>query len=227
MEKHNKNIYRLDWASLRRDWPIWLFMAGMLIAAVWVYPRLPEMVPGHWNIKGEIDRYYPKSFGAFFAPLLAVGIYLMMLLLPLIDPRRDNYPRFSGAYTFLRWSLVIFLGFVYGISILAALGYSLDVDLLIKAMVAILFIIIGNFMGQFRHNYFVGIKTPWTLANEEVWQRTHRMASRIWVMGGLVCLAMAPVSSAWAAVVFFTAVMIMALVPIVYSYLIFAQIQGH
>ncbi|NMC27940.1 MAG: SdpI family protein [Syntrophomonadaceae bacterium] len=225
MTGNNSKLYRVDWETLRRDWMLWLIMAGMILFAIWIYPRLPAMVPGHWNLQGEIDRYYPKSFGAFFAPVLTVGIYLMMLFLPLIDPRRDNYERFAGAYTFLRWGLVIFFAIIYGISILAALGHDLDVALLIKGLVAVLFVVIGNFMGQFRHNYFVGIKTPWTLANEEVWRRTHRLAGRIWVVCGLVGLAVSPIESPWGAGVFFAALMIAAVVPILYSYVIFADLQ--
>jgi len=225
MIRDNSKMYRVDWETLRRDWLLWLMMIGMFVFAFWIYPRLPAMVPGHWNLQGEIDRYYPKTFGAFFAPLLTVGLYLLMLFLPLIDPRRDNYERFAGAYTFMRWGLVIFLAIIYGISIMAALGYGLDVALLIKGLVAILFIVIGNFMGQFRHNYFVGIKTPWTLANEEVWRRTHRLSGRIWVVCGLACLAVSPIESPWGAGVFFAALMIMVVVPIVYSYIIFADLQ--
>lgn len=218
--------YRLDWTTVKQDWPLWLFMAGLLLAAVALYPYLPAKVPGHWNIHGEIDAYYPKSFGAFFEPVLLVGIYLLMLFAPLIDPKRQNYLRFTGAYRFLRWTIVLFLGLVYGATILAALGYPVDVALLVKAIVAGLFIVIGNFMGQFRHNYFVGIKTPWTLASEEVWQRTHRLGARIWVASGLICLAMAPVKAPWGAYVFFTALLFMVLVPTLYSYLLFNKLQN-
>jgi uncharacterized membrane protein len=226
MEQKNKTTYRLDWATIRRDWPLWVLMVGLLIIAVWVYPHLPDKVPSHWNIQGEVDGYQSRFWGAFFAPLMAMGLYLLLLFLPIIDPKRDNYLRFTSAYSFMRWSLVIFMAIIYGITILVALGYSINVGLVVKAMVSFLLIIIGNFMGQFRHNYFVGIRTPWTLANEEVWQRTHRLGSRIWVIGGLVCLAMSVFNTVWSAVVFFTAIMIMTLVPIIYSYIIFNKFQN-
>jgi len=226
VENRKKDPYRLEWRTLRHDWPLWILMAGLLITAVWVYPHLPEKVPSHWNIHGEVDAYSSRFFGAFFAPLLTMGIYFLMLLVPYVDPKRDNYQRFTSAYTFLRWSLVAFFSVIYGATILVALDYPINVGLIVKAMVSILFLVIGNFMGQFRHNYFVGIRTPWTLANEEVWQRTHRFGSKIWVAGALVCLSMSLIDSAWGAVVFFTAVMVMTIIPIVYSYIIFVKLRN-
>jgi len=212
--------------KVSNEWPLWLIMGGMLLAALFLYPHLPDKVPSHWNVRGEIDAYQTRFWGAFFAPSMTVAIYILMVIVPAIDPRRENYRRFSGAYNFLRWALVIFFGCIYAATILVAFGYPVNMSLLVKAMVAVLFLIIGNFMGQFRHNYFVGIKTPWTLANEEVWQRTHRMAGKIWVAGGLICLLLSPFDTVWSAVVFFSAIMIMAIVPIVYSYLIFNRITN-
>ncbi|MEN6327469.1 MAG: SdpI family protein [Syntrophomonas sp.] len=218
--------YRLDWATVKQDWPLWLFMAGLLLAAVVLYPHLPAQIPGHWNIHGEIDAYYPKSFGAFFEPILLIGIYLLMLFTPLIDPKKNNYLRFAGAYRFLRWVIVLLLGLLYGATILVAMGYPVDISILVKAVVAVLFIVIGNFMSQFRHNYFVGIKTPWTLASEEVWQRTHRLGARIWVVCGLICLAMAPVKASWGAYVFFAALLFMVIIPVIHSYILFSKLKS-
>lgn len=226
MEKRNNNdAFSLKWTNLRREWPLWIFMVGVLAASVIIYPHLPAQVPGHWNINGEVDKYYPRAFGAFFAPLMAIGFYLFMLFIPLLDPRRENYNRFTGAYTLLRWGLVLFLSVLHVTTILVALGYPVNVALVVKAMIAILLTLIGNFMGQFRHNYLVGIKTPWTLANEEIWQRTHRVGGRIWVIGGLVCLLLSPVQTAWSAIAYFTIIMLMTLVPIIYSYLLFRKLQ--
>jgi len=226
MEMNNQKRYRLDWNTVRHDWPLWVLMAGVLLASFVIYPYLPDQVPGHWNIHGQVDAYYPRSFGAFFPPLLAIAIYLLMLFTPVLNPRRDNYVRFKSAYTFLRWITIIFLVLIYAAAILAALGYQINIGIVVKALVAVLFIMIGNYMGQFRHNYFVGIKTPWTLANEEVWQRTHRIAGRIWVLGGFVCLATAPFQADWSAYVFFAALMLMTFVPVVYSYMIFNKLQN-
>lgn len=224
MEKRESS-YRLEWNTIRKDWPLWIIMAGLLVTALIIYPYLPAKVPSHWNIHGNVDGYSSRFFGAFFAPLMNIGIYLLLLFTPVLDPKKNNYPLFAKGYTAIRWGVVLLFSVLYVTSILFALGYPINISFIVKGMVAILFIIIGNYMGQFRHNYFVGIKTPWTLANEEVWQITHRMSSRLWVACGLLCLAMSFIDAVWSGVVYFLAILLMAIVPIVYSYLIFYRIQ--
>jgi uncharacterized membrane protein len=222
--KNTDKGYALDWKTLKQDWPLWIFLAGLILAAFLLYPMLPDKVPAHWNIHGEIDRYSSRAFGAFFAPLLALGLYLLMIVLPVVDPRRDNYTRFAGAYRLIRWGLVIFMAALYAVTVGVALGYNLNAGLFVKAGIALLLTLLGNVMGQLKHNYFVGIRTPWTLASEEVWRRTHRFASWFWVIGGLVCLAAAPIQSLWGAWVFFGSIAVIALVPIIFSYIVFRRV---
>lgn len=199
---------------------------GFLIGAFFLYPHLPEQVPSHWNLKGEVDSYTTRTLGAFLMPVLAIILYLTMILVSVIDPRRENYVRFKNAYRLMRWIMVLFLGGLYVLTMLFSLGYDINIGLIVKAGVALLLAVIGNFMGQFRHNYFVGIKTPWTLANEKVWNQTHRFGGRIWVAGGLVCLAMSPLNALWANYLYFASIMLMAFVPMVYSYLLYRRIVG-
>lgn len=222
---NERNGYQLSWSTLRQEWPIWLLLLGALIAGIITYPHLPDQVPSHWNFQGEVDAYSSREFGAFMLPLLNIGLYLMMLFMPLIDPKRDNYARFTGAYRFLRWALVIFMTAIYTITILSAFGYQINIGLVVKAFVALLFMLIGNFMGQMRHNYFVGIKNPWTLANEEVWQRTHRFSGKLWVIGGLITLFLAPVQALWGVYLFFMVIVILVVLPMVYSYLLFRRLS--
>jgi len=219
--------YRLEWKTIRSDWPVWIVLAGLMALAVSIYPYLPAKVPSHWNIHGEIDRYSSRAFGAFFLPLLNAGMYVLMLVLPLIDPKRENYARFAGAYRLFRLALVLVLGIMYLVTILVVFGYHIDVGLVVKGVIAVLFIIIGNIFGQLKYNFFVGIRTPWTLASEKVWQQTHRAASRVWVLGGLFCLAMASVQAIWSAYLYFLAVAVIVLFSIIYSYFCFKQQKEH
>ncbi|MEW6771452.1 MAG: SdpI family protein [Bacillota bacterium] len=112
----------------------------------------------------------------------------------------------------------------FTISKAEAVGYNIDTELIVNGGIALLFVITGNVMGQIRPNFFVGIRVPWTLANEEVWRRTHRLASKVWVIGGLICLALAPVRAPWGTQAFVACLAVMAIVPLVFSYLIYRKV---
>lgn len=227
MREENKSEgYSLTWETLKPDWPLWVILAGLIIAGFLLYPMLPEQVPVHWNIRGEVDRYGSRFEGAFTAPLLALGIYALMLVAPLIDPRRENYARFVGAYRLLRWVFVLFMAGIYVVWMAAALGYRVDIGFAVKTALGLLFIAIGNVLGQVRFNYFVGVRTPWTLSDEGVWRQTHRLAAKVWVLGGLICLVLAPVRSPAGAYVFFACVAVVVLAPMIYSYAIFRRLRN-
>lgn len=223
--RETKNNNRGLWQTLVADWPIILIILCSIVIGIIVYPHLPERVPSHWNIKGQVDAYSSRLWGAFGIPLMTAGIYIMMVLLPLIDPRRQNYQKFTGAYQALKAVLVIFLTGLYVLIILSSLGRQIPIGSAVIGGIGILFIVIGNYMGQFRHNYFVGIKTPWTLANEQVWQKTHRLGGRLWVFSGFLVLVAAVFSGTVGAVILGVSLVIAAVVPIVYSYLEFRKIQ--
>lgn len=172
-------------------------------------PLLPEEMPFNW---------------ALFEPVMILSLYLLMLLLPLIDPWRPNYARFSSVYRLFRWLMVLFMSGVCILSKAEGIGFNLETGVVINAGVALLFIIIGNVMGQIPRNLFVGIKLPWTLANEEVWRRTHRLAAKIWGIGGFVCLVLAPVQAPWSTRVFVACLAVMALVPLVHSYITYRKV---
>lgn len=218
MKHDESNDYRVSLATLAHDRPILILLLLLVVASVLVYPHLPAQVPGHWNIAGQVDRYTSRTFAAFFFPLLIIWIYLMMLLIPLIDPKRQNYARFEGAYRLLRSALVVFLSGTWAITILTGLGYSLNVGMIMKGGIGLLFLLIGSMMGQIRFNYFVGIRTPWTLADERVWLTTHRFGSRIWVLGGLLILMGSSVPGHWGAIFFIGILLMMTLGPIIFSY---------
>jgi len=173
-----------------------------------------------------VDAYGTRLQVAFTAPLLALGIYLLMLVTPLTDPGRRNYPRFAGAYRLLRWGLVLFMAWIYGIWMAAALGHSVDILLAVKLSVSLLLLAIGNVMGQLRHNYFMGIRTPWTLASEEVWRRTHRLAGRLWVLGSLICLLLSFFPGFWSAAAFIAVIVLMTLIPVVYSFMYYRSLES-
>jgi len=220
----NKKPFPLA-ATLKKEWYLLALILATFLIGLYVYPDLPARVPTHWNIKGEIDGWSSKTFAVWFFPFLNLGIYFMMLVLPNIDPRRENYKRFAGVYNLIRIALQIFLAFIYLFTLYAAFGYEIKVDFFVRFSVSLLFLILGNYMGKIKHNYFVGIKTPWALANEEVWIKTHRFAGPLWVGAGALGMLLSFARAPWASYLTFASYAVMAFVPMIYSYLVFRKIN--
>lgn len=220
-EMHNDSLL----TSLKKEWYLIVLILATLVLGLLLYPQLPDKIPSHWNIQGEIDGWTGKTFGVYFFPLLNLGLYLLLLFLPRIDPRRNNYQRFSNAYRFIRIFLHLFLAALYVITLLVALGYPLKVDFLVKFGISLLFLLLGNYMGKIKHNYFVGIKTPWTLASEEVWIKTHRFAAPFWVIGGVLGMITSFLNGAVAGYILFGIIFLVVLLPAVYSYLLYRKIM--
>lgn len=211
--------------EIRRDWPLWLLMAGLFVATIILYPQLPAEIPNHWNLRGEIDGYMVKPWGAFLLPLVAVGMYLLLLVIPAIDPRRENYARFAGTYRLFRWLFVLFMGVMHVIVLSVSLGYTVSMNRLMLLAMGLLFGLIGNSLGKVKHNYFVGIRTPWTLANEEVWRVTHRLAGKLWTAAGAITVIAAFLPTWLGFTVGIGALLVSTIWSTVYSYLAWRRLQ--
>ncbi|WP_298839651.1 SdpI family protein [Clostridium sp.] len=209
---------------LKKDWGIlFLIFVGFAIG-VHFYPLLPSRIPMHWNSNGQINGYGSKFFGAFGLAFINLGMYLLFIILPYIDPKRKNYEAFQATYQYLKYLLIMFFLAMEVYALLIATGTIINKPDFTQIMVSLLFILLGNVMGRFKFNYFVGIKTPWTLANEEVWKKTHRMAGPIWVIGGILNILLTVIGVTFNGIVFIIILAVMVVVPTVYSYIIYHKI---
>jgi len=211
--------------DIKKDWPIIAIIALTFMVGLYFYPSLPSKVPSHWNFKGQINGYSGRFFGAFGLPLMNLAMYSLFIILPYIDPKQANYEKFPSAYKVIRYTLHIFFVGMQAVVLLVALGNTVNVGMFVGLGVSILLVVIGNVMGKFKHNYFVGIKTPWTLANEEVWVKTHRMASPLWVVGGILSGIFAIIGNETFFIALMIIVFIISIVPMVYSYVIFKKLN--
>ncbi len=158
-----------------------------LIAAItWVHA--PDRVPTHWGANGEVNGYGGKFEGILLIPLVAVAIYLLFLLIPKIDPARANYARFAGAYTVLRFTLLLFLTLIYFVVHLAIRGNRVPIETLIPLFVGGLFLVTGGVLRRLHPNWFVGIRTPWTLSSKRAWAETHRVGGWVFTAAGFVLI---------------------------------------
>ena len=189
-----------------------------------LYPNLPDPVPTHWSLSGKPDGFLPKPWGAFAIPLAMTGVYLLLLALPKVSPRGFAMDRFAETWGTVRGFIMLFLFFVGLISLLAAAGEPIPMDRAMLVPMGLLLALLGNFMGKFTRNFFVGIRTPWTLASEEVWLRTHRLGGKVFVVVGLAVAAAALLGAPFAVV--FGVVIVAVLIPVVYSYVIYRRLEG-
>src|SRR4029079_2201655 len=198
-----------------------LLVVGMFGLAAWAWPRVSEPMPVHWNLQGEVDGYGSKPTGLLVLPLVSVGIYLLLLLVPFVDPGRANYQNFVKAYNAIR--VVVFLVFatVHAVTVASALGHRINMTTAIMPALGIMFIVMGNFMSTIRPNWFVGVRTPWTLSSRLSWDKTHRLAGWLFLlMGALFCIvAIVPILAALISMIVIDVICVSWI--IVYSYLIY------
>jgi uncharacterized membrane protein len=183
-------------------------IALMAIAGIWALLQLPSdvQIPIHFNASGDADGWARPWFGLFVLPAIALVTWTIQALLPRIDPRGPNLARSATAYGTIWLAVTAVLAVVQAIIIATALGVDFNRGRLFLSLIAGLLIVVGNVMGKLRWNYTVGIRTPWTLADERVWDKTHRLGGRSLVLGGILLLATAflpltPVSRGIAVVV--------------------------
>ena len=172
-------------------------------------------------------RKLPRSCSrAWFGWATAAGTYLLLKVLPSIDPRRANYPRFAGAYRLVRLITVLFLLGVHAVVLMTGLGIPVAVDRVIGLGLGLMLIIMGNVMGQVRPNFFFGIRTPWTLSSEAVWRKTHRAGGWLFILAGLAIATTAFLPPSWTVPVILTSVIGITMGTTVYSYLLWRRLNG-
>lgn len=185
--------------SLRTEWPHLILIAGMFGLAAATWTSAPDRIPVHWNISGDVDRWGGKFEGLLLVPLLALGLYVLLLFLPRIDPGRANYPAFASAFATVRLTLTAVLAAVYGIIYLWVRGIEVRTDTWVPLILGVLFVVLGNVLGKVRPNWFVGIRTPWTLSSKLAWQKTHRAGRWVFIAMGLMFMALAVWHRPWTA----------------------------
>lgn len=196
--------------------PLLIALAFAGSAAAW--PRLPDQVPVHWNLQGEVDRYGSRLEGALFLPVLMLAVWGMMRILPKLDPKRANYPRMQATYELVITLSLAGMLAMHLVIVAVSLGYPVPIDTVIPVVVGVMLIAIGNVLPRAKPNWWFGVRTPWTLSNERVWVRTHRVAGYSLALAGVALVVAAFASAPWARILMVAGVAIGALVPVVYSY---------
>jgi uncharacterized membrane protein len=211
--------------KLKSEWPLLLVLAVSFGLLIYGWVNLPATIPVHWGIDGKIDGYASKELHTLFMSIMLLGIYVGMLVVPKFDPRKEQYALFERSYRTLRFLILAIIAVINTVVILVGLGYEISVSKVILLTISVMLIVIGNLMGKIRQNYFVGIRTPWTLQNEEVWNKTHRFGGWVFVAAGLISLIGLLVPDAYAFGIFITTLMVSIVWIFVYSYQQYAKLK--
>ncbi len=176
---------------MRKWYPLLMITLAFAISIA-VYNRLPDPMPTHWNTQGQVDDYSSRPVGAFLMPLIMIAIAALIPVLPKIDPRGRNYEKFDTAYFTIMNATITAMLAIHVFALAAALGLNVSIGRAAPAAVGLLFIVIGNILPRVRSNWMVGIRNPWTLSSDRVWERTHRLGGYLMLGLGVLLLLSAP-----------------------------------
>lgn len=204
-----------------------IFILALFLLAtglgVYLYPDLPEQFASHWNARGEVDGYMSKFWGVALVPGILVVVSLFFFAIPRIDPLRKNITRFRTQYNALIVLLGLFLFYVYALTLIWNLGLRFHIGTALIPALGLLFFYIGILLRHAKRNWFIGIRTPWTLSSDIVWEKTHRLGSVLFQMSGVIAFAgiLIPAYAMYIAVI---PIAVSALVLVVYSYISYERL---
>lgn len=193
-------------------------VAASIAVSALCYSRLPERVISHWNFAGQADGWSSRNFHVFFFPSMLVGMYLLFLILPSIDPKKERYVEFVKIYNIFRSMIVLIFLAIYLVATLVNIGYSINVGLVVPSIIGLMMIVMGNYMGKIKNNWFMGIRTPWTLSSENVWIKTHRLGGLMFVLFGIILILTPWMPQQLGMAAFITGILCVTIVPMAASY---------
>ena len=169
---------------------ITIFLIAFAVAfSFFVYPDLPEQMASHWNTANQVDGYITQFWGAFLMPIVAAGLLLLFLVIPQIDPLKANIAQFREYFNAFIVLITVFLVYMHVLTILWNLGYDqFNMGAAMLPAMGLLFIFAGIMMRKAKRNFFIGIRTPWTLSSDRVWDETHRLGSTLFIASGILAM---------------------------------------
>ncbi len=155
---------------------------------IYFYPQMPERVASHWNAQGQVDGYMSKFWGIFLMPFVSLGLLLLFILIPKIDPLKKNIEKFRKYFDGFIVLIIVFLFYIYLLTISWNIGIRFDMGQFLIPALGILFYYAGILVENAKRNWFIGIRTPWTLSSEKVWDKTHKIGGKLFKIAGIIAL---------------------------------------
>ncbi|MFN8400688.1 MAG: SdpI family protein [Anaerolineales bacterium] len=197
-------------------------IAIAVIAGVVLWNQFPEQMASHWNVNDQADDYMPKFWGVFLMPIISLGMLILFLVIPNIDPLKANIAEFRNIFNLFILLIVAFMLYVHGLTLAWNMGnQSFKMSAAMLPFLGILFIFIGYMLRQAKRNFFIGIRTPWTLSSDTVWDKTHQLGSVLFMVSGALAFVGSFLGGTLAFWLFFIPLMGSVLFLILYSYILY------
>ena len=206
----------------------WIALALVVIAFIisaYFYPKMPESMASHWNAAGEADGYMPRFWALAIMPITCLLLFLLFLAIPRVDPLKENLEKFRGWFDGFVVLIIFFMVYLDILIIVWGMGIGFDMVASLVPAFAGLFYYCGALVGKAKRNWFVGIRTPWTLSSEKVWNKTHKRGGKLFKVCGVICLLGLGLQE-WAIWIVIVPVIAVAGYLIVYSYLEYQKLPG-
>ena len=210
---------------MRRRWFGLVIAALAVVVSIWAYPQLPPTIATHWNVRGTADGFSGRATAVLIMPLVIIGLTGLFNVLPKLDPRGANYAKFIDTYWLIANAVILFILIGHGMIVATGLGYPVKVDRFMPIGIGLLFIVLGNYLTRVEPNWFIGIRTPWTLSSDTVWRKTHRTGGWLMVVGGFVLAASVFLPQGAFPPLLVAAILIVAVIPVVQSYILWKREQ--
>ena len=201
-----------------------VLIAAFFVVGVTVWNVMPEQMASHWNASDQVDDTMSKFWGIFLMPIMASGMFLLFLVIPTIDPLKANIAQFREAFNLFIVFIMLFFGYVWGLSLIWNLGYtSFRMSTAMLPAMGLLFMYVGYMLRKAKRNFFIGIRTPWTLSSDRVWDETHRIGSILFMASGVLAIIGAFFGGMTAFWLMFVPLIGSAVFTVVYSYVLYQR----
>lgn len=201
-----------------------LIVLVMILVGIYFYGILPEQVPSHWWPNGLPDAYSSKILNIVLFPILTLLMVILFPVLSKIDPKKENYEKFSKVWEIIQFSIILFFAYIYFVILYLSANPNLSITTYMMFWLWFLFIILWNYFWKIKQNYFIWIKLPWTLSNEDVWNKTHRLSWKLFVFAGILFIINWFINF-FPIFLFIFSLIFILIIPILYSYIIFNKIN--
>ena len=199
-------------------------IAASILASAYLWDRLPEQMASHWNINDEVDGYTSKAWGVLLVPLITAGMFVLFLFVPSIDPLKANIAQFRETFNLFIVFITVFMLYIHGLMLAWNLGYqNFKMGSATLPFLGLLFIFVGYMLRKAKRNFFIGIRTPWTLSSDSVWDKTHRLGSVLFMSSGALAIIGGFFGGVTAFWLMFAPLIGSSLFLVIYSYVLYRR----